>query len=282
MKGCRYRDASSPAWPAKPHSKGTGSNDRPRAACRHSLRLPRRLDPFGLLFTRLAGKGDIRHRAATSALPMFFGREASSCPLTPIFDGGKGRQHCSWQPTADPLLTGAAGLVAVVGHCFPVWLKFQGGRLHMRRHFRRIRSASWSCLRSALAWQRGDHALLVAVGPAGNARMQRWAYLDLPAPVIVAVGDERAQLGAAPCQHRPPAQRHGKSYRTKIGLSDRLQALIVYSDYCLIPAVWTAKNRLPAADTDLGQSMTFSLLLQRYSRRWKRRVPDLARRAADH
>ena len=30
--------------------------------------------------------------------------------------------------TADPLLTSAAGLVAVLGHCFPVWLRFRGGK----------------------------------------------------------------------------------------------------------------------------------------------------------
>ena len=28
----------------------------------------------------------------------------------------------------DPLAVGIAGLMAVVGHCFPVWLKFQGGK----------------------------------------------------------------------------------------------------------------------------------------------------------
>ena len=30
--------------------------------------------------------------------------------------------------TSDPLMIGVAGLMAVVGHCFPVWLKFRGGK----------------------------------------------------------------------------------------------------------------------------------------------------------
>ena len=83
--------------------------------------------PFGLLFTRLAGKGDIRaigsgNIGATNVL------RTGSKPLallTLIFDGGKGAAAVLLVAglTADPLLTGAAGLVAVVGHCFPVWLK---------------------------------------------------------------------------------------------------------------------------------------------------------------
>jgi len=88
--------------------------------------------PFGLLFTRLAGKGDIRaigsgNIGATNVL------RTGSKPLallTLLFDGGKGAAVVLLvaNVTPDPLSTGAAGLFAVVGHCFPVWLKFQGGK----------------------------------------------------------------------------------------------------------------------------------------------------------
>ena len=88
--------------------------------------------PFGLVFTRLAGKGDIRaigsgNIGATNVL------RTGSKPLallTFIFDGGKGAAIVLVVANivSDPLLTGAAGLAAVVGHCFPVWLKFQGGK----------------------------------------------------------------------------------------------------------------------------------------------------------
>ena len=88
--------------------------------------------PFGLIFTRLAGKGDIRsvgsgNIGATNVL-----RTGSKglALLTLLFDGSKGAvitlgvSHL----TSDPLMTGVAGLMAVVGHCFPVWLKFRGGK----------------------------------------------------------------------------------------------------------------------------------------------------------
>ena len=89
--------------------------------------------PFGLLFTRLAGKGDIRaigsgNIGATNVL------RTGSKPLallTLIFDGGKGAAVvllASRFHGADPLLIGLAGLFAVTGHCFPVWLGFQGGK----------------------------------------------------------------------------------------------------------------------------------------------------------
>jgi len=86
--------------------------------------------PFGLIFTRLAGKGDIRkvgsgNIGATNVL-----RTGSKglALLTLIFDGGKGAVIALGvaHATADPLMTGIAGLMAVVGHCFPVWPLISG------------------------------------------------------------------------------------------------------------------------------------------------------------
>lgn len=88
--------------------------------------------PSGLIFTRLAGKGDIRavgsgNIGATNVL-----RTGSKglALLTLLFDGGKGAGVTLGvaHVTSDPLMTGVAGLMAVVGHCFPIWLKFRGGK----------------------------------------------------------------------------------------------------------------------------------------------------------
>ena len=88
--------------------------------------------PFGLIFTRLAGKGDIRavgsgNIGATNVL-----RTGSKglALLTLLFDGGKGAVVTLGvaHVTSDPLMTGVAGLMTVVGHCFPVWLKLRGGK----------------------------------------------------------------------------------------------------------------------------------------------------------
>ena len=88
--------------------------------------------PFGLVLTRLAGKGDIRaigsgNIGATNVL-----RTGSKglALATLLLDGGKGAavvMAMAWFG-GDPLAVGIAGLMAVVGHCFPVWLKFQGGK----------------------------------------------------------------------------------------------------------------------------------------------------------
>ncbi|MEC7236638.1 MAG: glycerol-3-phosphate acyltransferase, partial [Pseudomonadota bacterium] len=88
--------------------------------------------PFGLVLTRLAGKGDIRaigsgNIGATNVL-----RTGSKglALATLILDGGKGAavvMAVAWLG-GEAMAIGIAGLMAVVGHCFPVWLKFQGGK----------------------------------------------------------------------------------------------------------------------------------------------------------
>ncbi len=86
--------------------------------------------PFGLLLARLAGLGDIRsigsgNIGATNVLRT--GRKGLAA-ATLLFDGGKGAAAVLlaglWGP--DPQLTAALG--AVLGHIFPFWLRFQGGK----------------------------------------------------------------------------------------------------------------------------------------------------------
>lgn len=85
--------------------------------------------PFGLLLTRAAGLGDIRNVGsgnigATNVLRT--GRKDLAI-ATLLLDGGKGAVAVSmamgigWPPHV-------AGAAAFLGHCFPVWLKFNGGK----------------------------------------------------------------------------------------------------------------------------------------------------------
>lgn len=110
--------------------------------------------PFGLVLTRLAGYGDIRkigsgNIGATNVL------RTGNKPLaltTLLLDGGKGAMAVGlafWASHAFADCTGMnmcsvlcncgnytvgpdavyiAGLFSIIGHCFPVWLKFQGGK----------------------------------------------------------------------------------------------------------------------------------------------------------
>jgi len=86
--------------------------------------------PFGLLLTRLAGLGDIRavgsgNIGATNVLRT--GRKGLA-GATLLLDGLKGTAAVliGWRWGLYGAL--AAGLGAYLGHCFPVWLKFKGGK----------------------------------------------------------------------------------------------------------------------------------------------------------
>jgi glycerol-3-phosphate acyltransferase PlsY len=87
--------------------------------------------PFGLVITRLAGLGDIReigsgNIGATNVLRT--GRKDLAA-LTLLLDVGKAGIAAAifgaWLGTTAGLIAGAA---AFSGHCFPVWLKFKGGK----------------------------------------------------------------------------------------------------------------------------------------------------------
>lgn len=87
--------------------------------------------PFGLLLTRLAGGGDIRaigsgSIGATNVLRT--GRKGIAL-ATLLLDAGKGAVAVwlGWH-LAGPNAGYIAGVLAVAGHMFPVWLGFRGGK----------------------------------------------------------------------------------------------------------------------------------------------------------
>jgi glycerol-3-phosphate acyltransferase PlsY len=87
--------------------------------------------PFGLILTRAAGLGDIRAVGSGSigATNVLRTGKRSLAAGTLLLDGGKGALAVSLVG----LLLGAvwmplAAIAAVVGHCFPVWLRFRGGK----------------------------------------------------------------------------------------------------------------------------------------------------------
>ena len=87
--------------------------------------------PFGLIFTKLSGHGDIRNIGSGNIGATNVLRTGSRklAVLTLVFDAGKGAVAVSVANYfADIDVAALAGLVTVIGHCFPVWLKFQGGK----------------------------------------------------------------------------------------------------------------------------------------------------------
>jgi glycerol-3-phosphate acyltransferase PlsY len=89
--------------------------------------------PFGLILAKLVGGRDVREEGSGNIGATNVARVAGPVAgmLTLILDAGKG--------AAAVLLAGRlsnesaawmmiAALAALVGHCFPVWLKFKGGK----------------------------------------------------------------------------------------------------------------------------------------------------------
>lgn len=86
--------------------------------------------PFGLLLSRAAGLGDIRkigsgNIGATNVLRTGSRKIAAA---TLLLDGGKGALAVLAARHFGPDIAIVAAAGALIGHMFPVWLKFRGGK----------------------------------------------------------------------------------------------------------------------------------------------------------
>ena len=89
--------------------------------------------PFGLLFARIFAKKDVREVGSGNIGATNVTRVAGPLPgiLTLFFDAGKGAgavflaaRFTNHDATAMML----AAIFALLGHCYPVWLRFKGGK----------------------------------------------------------------------------------------------------------------------------------------------------------
>src|SRR5271154_1219406 len=88
--------------------------------------------PFGVIATRLGGAGDVRQIGSGSigATNVLRTGRRDLAAITLIGDGGKGAVAvllAQWL-LGSPELAALAGGAAFLGHLFPVWLKFRGGK----------------------------------------------------------------------------------------------------------------------------------------------------------
>lgn len=88
--------------------------------------------PFGLIFTRLSGAGDVRAIGSGSigATNVLRTGNYGAAAATLIFDAAKGAVAVllvRWY-FHNEVLAVFAGLGAFLGHLFPVWLGFKGGK----------------------------------------------------------------------------------------------------------------------------------------------------------
>jgi len=91
--------------------------------------------PFGLLLSKVFGHGDIRKIGSGNigATNVLRSGNKSLALATLIFDVLKGAVLISFLSTFMPHIALTPyllqfGLFAILGHCFPIWLKFKGGK----------------------------------------------------------------------------------------------------------------------------------------------------------
>ncbi|MBL4595548.1 MAG: glycerol-3-phosphate 1-O-acyltransferase PlsY [Robiginitomaculum sp.] len=135
--------------------------------------------PFGVLLSRWFGLGDIRaigsgNIGATNVLRT--GRKDIAL-ATLLLDAGKAALAYGLVmyvvPDGNWLMASIAALAALVGHCYPVWLKFKGGK-GVATFFGGLLIAHWPLgllvgavwLMTALALRMSSLAALVAVNGA--------------------------------------------------------------------------------------------------------------------
>ena len=150
--------------------------------------------PFGVLLTRALGLGDLRrigsgNIGATNVLRT--GNKAAAA-ATLLLDGGKGAAAVLLaRAVAGEDAAQLAGLAAFLGHCYPVWLGFRGGK----------GVATFLGLALALAWPVGVACCLTWLATAAIGRVSSLAALVAAAsaaPWALVLGrGEIAVLGVA-------------------------------------------------------------------------------------
>jgi glycerol-3-phosphate acyltransferase PlsY len=138
--------------------------------------------PFGLILTRAAGLGDIRRIGSGNigATNVLRTGNKGLAAATLFLDGLKGAVAvliAAWLGEHDAVLWAGAG--AVLGHAFPVWLRFRGGKAV---------ATSYGVLIAA-AWPVGICAGAVWLAVAALTRMSSVAALAsfALAPILAAV-----------------------------------------------------------------------------------------------
>jgi glycerol-3-phosphate acyltransferase PlsY len=179
--------------------------------------------PFGLVLTALTGGGDLRkigsgNIGATNVLRT--GRKGLAA-ATVILDGAKGAVAVY---IGERLLPGQgavlAGVMAFVGHCYPIWLKFKGGK----------GVATMLGVSLALHWPIGLVFAAVWLGALALSRISSVGGISaaISAPIAaLALGQPNllqplaAMAAILIWKHRPNIQRLLKGQEPRVGSSKK-------------------------------------------------------------
>ncbi|WP_425039639.1 glycerol-3-phosphate 1-O-acyltransferase PlsY [Primorskyibacter sp. S187A] len=174
--------------------------------------------PFGIVIARLMGLGDLRQIGSGNigATNVLRTGNKPAAAATLILDSGKGAIAVLLARLMAPEdAVQLAGLAAFLGHCFPVWLAFKGGK----------GVATFLGLLLALAWPVGIAACLSWLAGAALTRISSaaalvaaassilWAWLFAPAAIVLCA----ALAAIVYWRHAANIQRILKGTEPKIG-----------------------------------------------------------------
>lgn len=175
--------------------------------------------PFGFLFARIFGQGDVReigsgNIGATNVLRT--GRKDLAA-LTLLFDAGKAAVAAliisHYVGHSYGLIAGAA---ALLGHCYPVWLKFKGGK-GVATFFGCLLATAWPVgLVAAAIW------LLIAFTFKMSSLAALWAAAGAPLTAFYMGRTDIAVMAAGLAiiifiRHKDNIKRIAKGQEPKIG-----------------------------------------------------------------
>ena len=149
--------------------------------------------PFGLLLTRFAGIGDIRRIGSGNIGATNVLRTGSKgiAALTLAFDIGKGTAAVLTGAVWSPEAAVVAAVAVILGHMFPVWLRFRGGKgvatalgvlLALAWPVGAIAAALWLAT-AAISHYSSLAALVAAVTVPGLA----WIFADPPRAITISI-----------------------------------------------------------------------------------------------
>ncbi|HEY8602915.1 glycerol-3-phosphate 1-O-acyltransferase PlsY [Tsuneonella suprasediminis] len=134
--------------------------------------------PFGLLLARMAGLGDVRNIGSGNigATNVLRTGNKGVAAATLLMDLAKGLAPVLIAKTMWPGSEGVAAVAAVLGHCFPVWLGFKGGK----------GVATNAGVSFGLGWPIGLAYALVWLGVLGVLRISSVAGMSAVVAAVIA------------------------------------------------------------------------------------------------
>ncbi len=176
--------------------------------------------PGGVIMARLMGLGNLRNIGSGNigATNVLRTGNKKAAALTLFFDAGKGAIAVLAARAAAPEdAVQLAALMAFIGHCFPVWLGFNGGK----------GVATYLGILLALAWPMGLAACGIWLAVAVVTRYSSLAALVAAGwiPVVMAFAGYGAATGLAACLGLLIYARHwGNIARLRAGTEGKIGA----------------------------------------------------------